>query len=217
MPIPPDDGRSRDAAATRRRILDAAEERFAADGYDATSIQDISARAGVSRGTPAYFFGSKEHLYRAVLDRSFAGARDLVAGIRAEIADADLAGEAALAAAIGGYYDHLATHPAFVRLVEWESLGDGTRLAELPAHVASLREGVETLAEGVSPKGLPAAEAVHLLIDLIALCWFPLAHAGTLLEGLGIPANDPEFHARRKKHVTGVLLTSLRHREEADA
>src|SRR6187549_2905893 len=62
----------RDADRTRRQVLDAAEERFARRGYDATSLADIGTTAGVSRGTPSYFFGSKEQLYDAVLERLYA-------------------------------------------------------------------------------------------------------------------------------------------------
>src|SRR5438477_11987117 len=64
--------RPRDAARSRKAILDAAERLFAERGYDGASLADIAAEAGLSRGTPSYFFGSKERLYIEVLDRAFA-------------------------------------------------------------------------------------------------------------------------------------------------
>jgi len=66
-PVP--DVRRRDAAASRRAILDAAEQLFAQRGYDRASLGEIGRRAGVSAALPAYFFGCKEALYAAVLDR----------------------------------------------------------------------------------------------------------------------------------------------------
>ena len=66
--------RIRDAERSRLAILDAAEQLFAEQGYDATSLTQVGAAAGVSRGTPGYFFRSKPELYQAVLDRSFAEA-----------------------------------------------------------------------------------------------------------------------------------------------
>ena len=60
---------ARDAARTRKAILDAAEALFAERGFDAASLADIGRQAGVSRGAPNYFFGSKVNLYRAVLER----------------------------------------------------------------------------------------------------------------------------------------------------
>jgi AcrR family transcriptional regulator len=47
-------------ATTRETIQDAAFRLFAAKGYDATSVDDIAASAGVSRSTFFRLFGSKE-------------------------------------------------------------------------------------------------------------------------------------------------------------
>lgn len=54
---------------SRERILTAALETFAAKGYEAASISDITAAAGVSRGLVAYYFGTKEQLAAELLDR----------------------------------------------------------------------------------------------------------------------------------------------------
>src|SRR5918911_4763660 len=62
----------RDAERSREAILAAAERLFAERGYEATTLQEIGAAAGLSRGTPSYFFGSKEQLYMDVLRRAFA-------------------------------------------------------------------------------------------------------------------------------------------------
>src|SRR2546422_4741368 len=63
--------RTRDAERSRTAILAAGEGVFAERGYEGASLADISARAGVSRATPSYFFGSKEDLYVGVLERVF--------------------------------------------------------------------------------------------------------------------------------------------------
>lgn len=56
-------------AATRMRILDAAEGLFASKGYGATRLDDIAAIVGIR--TPGLFrhFDNKQALYRAVIDR----------------------------------------------------------------------------------------------------------------------------------------------------
>jgi AcrR family transcriptional regulator len=51
------------SAASRQAILDAARELFAAQGYTATSISEIVARAGTSVGLPYYHFGSKKQIF----------------------------------------------------------------------------------------------------------------------------------------------------------
>ena len=78
--------RTRDAERSRAAILDAAERLFAAYGYHATSLQDVGDAAGVSRGTPSYFFRSKEGLYRAVLDRAFSKVSEILRTTRDDAA-----------------------------------------------------------------------------------------------------------------------------------
>lgn len=59
--------RRRDAAATRRALLDAACRRFADDGFDASSVRDIAEDAGVNVALIHRYFGSKEGLFQACL------------------------------------------------------------------------------------------------------------------------------------------------------
>jgi AcrR family transcriptional regulator len=53
---------------TRRRILDAALEVFATEGYEGASTRLLAERAEVNLPAIQYYFGSKEGLYRAVID-----------------------------------------------------------------------------------------------------------------------------------------------------
>jgi TetR/AcrR family transcriptional regulator len=55
---------------TRERILREALDLFASKGYDATSVREICAAAGLTKPTLYHFFGSKEGLYRALVDAS---------------------------------------------------------------------------------------------------------------------------------------------------
>jgi AcrR family transcriptional regulator len=64
--------RASQAAETRRRILDAAAERFAATGYGGTSLADIAGAAGVSVET-VKLSGPKRELLLAAFEQSFAG------------------------------------------------------------------------------------------------------------------------------------------------
>jgi AcrR family transcriptional regulator len=61
------------AKETRRRVRTAAEELFLADGYAATSMDDIAKAAGVSRQTVFSAFGSKAKLLKDVIDVRLAG------------------------------------------------------------------------------------------------------------------------------------------------
>ncbi|MBP8533134.1 TetR/AcrR family transcriptional regulator [Streptomyces sp. MK37H] len=59
-------------AATKTRILDAAEELFGEHGFAATSLRNVTDAAGVNIAAVNYHFGSKEGLLRAVAQRAMA-------------------------------------------------------------------------------------------------------------------------------------------------
>lgn len=73
------------SAASRQRILDAADALFYRDGYHATSLDRIVAQAGVTKGNFYYQFPSKEALAVAVIEHHrAAGAAEMdYAGIEA--------------------------------------------------------------------------------------------------------------------------------------
>ena len=57
------------SADTKTRILDAAEVLFTEHGFEATSLRQLTAAAGVNLAAVNYHFGSKEELFQAVLTR----------------------------------------------------------------------------------------------------------------------------------------------------
>ena len=65
--------RQEQARATRRAVVEAARELFLAQGYAATTVAAVAARAGVSVETVYKAFGNKPGLVKAVLDVSIVG------------------------------------------------------------------------------------------------------------------------------------------------
>ncbi len=199
--------RARDPERSRAAILDAAEELFARKGYEATSLEDVGRNAGLSRGTPRYFFGTKEDLYKAVLERVFADARESVARGRAAASGATA--EVVIAEAVGSYVDFLASRPSFVRLAEWEALTGGRFFGETPPHLAFVRDGLAAIGEELSRGTLRPADPAQILIDVVSLCFFPLAHADSLLKALGVDPFSPTFLEARKRHVVDLVVRGL--------
>jgi AcrR family transcriptional regulator len=60
-------GRPRDAAASRKALLQAAQTLFGQQGFEGTTIREIGERAGVDAALIARYFGSKADLYIAAV------------------------------------------------------------------------------------------------------------------------------------------------------
>src|SRR4051794_28997088 len=96
--------RSRDAAATRRALLESAGALFHERGYEGATVREIGERAGADPALIARYFGGKEALYLAVLaeedveDESLMDAHTLVAEL---LAHWDLRGHSPVSRALG--------------------------------------------------------------------------------------------------------------------
>jgi AcrR family transcriptional regulator len=55
--------------ATTGQLIEAARRLFAADGYQATSLDDVVAAAGMTKGALYHHFAGKRELFRAVFER----------------------------------------------------------------------------------------------------------------------------------------------------
>ena len=200
--------RERNPSLTRAAILDAAEKLFAAKGFDATSLNEVGTAAGVSRGTPGYFFGSKADLYQAVLDRSFTEVREAVRAGRARALASNQTPDAILAGAVSDYFDFLAARPNFIRLIEREALNGGPQLDEV-SHLSAGQEALAAISAELGLDDSPSGEAAQLLLSIIALCWFHLIHARTVAPAVGVTLENADDLERRRRHIVGLVLNGL--------
>ena len=53
---------------TKRKIFETSMKLFADKGYDATSIEEITATVGVAKGTLYYHFSSKEEIFQFLVE-----------------------------------------------------------------------------------------------------------------------------------------------------
>ncbi len=206
--LAPSSEKQRNPVRSRAAILDAAEKLFAAKGFDATSLSEVGTAAGVSRATPAYFFGSKSELYQAVLDRSFAEVREAVRAGRARVLASNQGTEAILAGAVSDYFDFLAARPNFVRLIERQALNGGDLLDGV-SHLSAGQEALTAISVELGLDDSPSGEAAQLLLSIIALCWFHLIHAHTVAPAVGVALENGEDFERRRSHIVGLLLNGL--------
>src|SRR5580704_12704976 len=96
--------------ATARRILAAAEQHFAAQGLAGARTEQIATAAHANKAMLYYYFGDKRHLHRAVLENVFQPLRKQ-ASPRERLREF-----------ITAYFDFLASHPNYPRLVHREAM-----------------------------------------------------------------------------------------------
>lgn len=101
---------------TASRILAAAEEHFAAQGMAGARTQEIAAAANANKAMLYYYFGDKRRLHRAVMENLLRQLRNVTFGAAA----AKTNSRDRLIVWMNGYFDFLATHPNYPRLVQRE-------------------------------------------------------------------------------------------------
>ena len=78
---PPERRRSRMTSAARReQLLQVGRSLFAERGFEATSVEEIAAKAGVSKPVVYEHFGGKEGLYAVIVDREMQKLLGLIEG-----------------------------------------------------------------------------------------------------------------------------------------
>jgi AcrR family transcriptional regulator len=194
--------KTRDAERSRAAILEAAEELFAERGFGGVSLQEIGEQAGVSRGTPGYFFGSKEELYRVVLEHAMGKAQQILEGLK-PLAVQQSPG-LAIELAVRGYMQFLIENPRFMRLVQWESLSRNSFLQESPGNTRVFQESAEVIGQLFGKAG----DERQLMLSLMGLCWFPLVHGANLKHALGMDLREPEALEQHVEHIVRLLSSA---------
>lgn len=134
-------------------MLDAALAAFSELGYDGASTRAIAARAGVNQGLIPYYFGTKEALWQAAVDRAFSELREVYLPSSAPGEEADLR-----AGLIRRFVRFCARRPEFTRLMTDEGKRDGPRMHWIvDRHVRPITEAVRAaFGRGHMGAGLPA-------------------------------------------------------------
>ncbi|HIE52598.1 MAG TPA: TetR/AcrR family transcriptional regulator [Armatimonadetes bacterium] len=155
-------------ADTRQNLLHVAARLFAAQGYAATTVDQIAAEAGVNKALVYYYFDSKEHLYKAVLDAG-------LATVSAEI-DAAISGERTAAeklrAFLRTYVQQVTARPEVFVIAFQEIAGTCPVHSEaVPCYYRAAVEALQGLIEEGCARGefrpLDAETAAHALFGMV--------------------------------------------------
>lgn len=193
---------------TELRILESARQEFIQNGLKGTSMQQIADAAGINKSLLHYYFRTKDKLFDAVFSSAF----QLFLPRLYEIAASDESIFVKIEYIVDKYMEMLMENPFLPVFILHEINRNPDRLFNMLKQsgldVAMIREGLisekdRELIRPVSP--------VHLVVNTVALCIFPVA-AQMLLEKAFFDGNHEmmlDFLRERKSVVTDFIIHAI--------
>lgn len=194
---------------TRDRILQAARPLFARNGFDGTSVRDITAAAGVNLAAVTYHFETKHQLYLALLDQIMQPiAERLVQATLGEGSPLDK-----IERVVRAFFEKVRENPDLASFIVREMVAGGTPSKplvdtwkrQLPAVVGVLIEGQRL---GQIRPGDPILLALSTMAQPVYL---NLARPG-IAAVAGFDPNDPAIFDRIVDHCVMIVRAALEHR-----
>lgn len=185
--------RRRDADATRARILAAATQEFARHGVAGARGDRIARAARSSERMVYYYFGSKEGLFRAVLEAAYISLQQAERSVHLD----GLPPAQALDEFCRFVWRYYLDHPEFIGLVNTENQHRAAHLKKSP-QLGELVSPIIRLLRGLLERGAAAGvfrrdiDPVELYIAIAALGYFYLSNSATLSAVLGRDLRAPE-------------------------
>jgi AcrR family transcriptional regulator len=203
--------RIRDPARTREAILATAEAEFARHGFGGGRVDRIARKARANKRMIYHYFGHKDGLYLAVLERVYAAKRAAERALEVDHRDP----EAAVRLLIDFNFAYCRDHPEFQLLLNDENLHRARHIGRSRVIKQLYSPAVETirtvLAEGVA-RGLfrDDVDAMQLYITIVGLPYFYFGNNATLSAIFDRTLGDVAEMARYRAHAGDVVLGYLR-------
>jgi AcrR family transcriptional regulator len=199
--------RTRDPEGMRSRVLAAAIKEFSTAGYGGARVERISRGAGTVDRMLYYYFGSKDELFRAVLEDAY----EKLGAAEQQLRLADTEPVAGMRQLVSFTWNYYLEHPEFIRLLNSENLYRGEhvrksrRVKSLSFPLLSIL--TDLLARGAREGKFRAGiDPVHIYLTVAALAYFYLSNRHTLSRFLGMNLMSAEQRTRWLEHITTVVL-----------
>lgn len=202
--------RKNDPQKTRDNILDVATAEFAEHGLSGGRVDKIAEKTKTSKRMIYYYFGSKEGLYLAVLEKAYRKIRTL----EADLALSDMPPLDALRAIINSTFDHDERNPDFVRLVSIENIHYALHMKQSAA-IADLNISVINTLEQIIQRGLKDGsilrriDAIDLHMLISAFCFFRVSNRYTFGTIFNRDLSHPEFYQRHRSMIADSVISYL--------
>lgn len=168
--------RSQMVEETRAKLIAAARKAFASKGYAASSMDDLTAEAGLTRGALYHNFGDKKGLLQAVIDQIDA---EMLAIMRVVQEEAETPWLGLMAESVA--YIEMALEPEIQRIMLLDGpavLGDPAKWPNQTACLKRIEKTVQELINDGALKPLDARAATWLLNGAVLNAALWIAAAG---------------------------------------
>ena len=193
-----------DDPEARAKIAAAAEELFAARGYDGTAIRDIARKARVNGAMIHYYFGSKEGLYGAMLE----GAASRVRSLLIETTGGSGTTRERLTRFVDAYAAYMLTQPNLARILYREMLTGAKHIRKIAQKYAATNYTMlrTLISDGVSRGELRSVDAELAPISLMGMVVIFQFLRPLISVALGKTEYDERFVRRVAAHTLDLFL-----------
>jgi AcrR family transcriptional regulator len=202
--------RHRDAERTRQEILDVAAREFADRGFAGGRVDEIAERTRTTKRMIYYYYGGKEQLFVAVLERAYAEIRAAEQTI-----DVDhLEPAAAIRRLAELTFEHHESHPDFSRLVSIENIHRAAHIVGRDDFAGQNSPAIE-LIDRILARGrrdgsfTRAVDAVDLHMMISAFCVFRMANRHTFGAIFDRDLADPALRERYRAMLGDMVVGYL--------
>ncbi len=192
---------------TRREILAAAMQEFAARGFSGARVDAIAANTSITKPMIYYHFASKEKLYAAVMEEAYGGVRSTEQGLHLDA----LPPGAALRRLVEVTFDYHAEHPDYVRLISVENIEKGRHISGRPSLVERNAIALDTVSDvlergerdGTFRKGI---SPWHLHFMISALCFMRVSNRYSMRAVFEKDLWDEDDVPRQRRMIVETIL-----------
>ncbi len=199
--------RSRDADRSQQALLLAARDEFARHGLAGARVDRIAERAGLNKRLIYYYFASKDDLFLAVLEATYADIRAAEEQLHLK----NMAPAQAIRRLTEFAWNYYLQHPEFLTLLNSANLHRAQHLKQ-SARIQQMNSPlIQTLGEILERGRVEGSlrggvDPVQLYISIAGLAYFYLSNNHTLSAIFGRDLMAPKAHNERLSHICDVIL-----------
>lgn len=202
-----DTRRKYDPEETKRNILEVATAEFSAMGLAGARVDAIAERTNTTKRMLYYYFGSKEGLYEAVLDKVYGDIRALEQDLHVS----ELAPVEGMRRLVEFTFDYHDRHRDFVRLVTIENIHGAKYLEQLKTFRSRNASVIATI-EDLLARGVASGQFrddidpidLHLMIS--SLCFHRVSNRSTFGAAFGRDPSHPRLRAKHREMIVDAIL-----------